>query len=144
MYLSETYSRVRVCWFLSDAFPIHCGLKQGDALAPLLLKFSLEYVIRRVQENRIGLQLNGKDQLLVCANDASMLGENLQTVNENMEIFIKASNDICLEENSEMTKCMFICHLQNVVENQNIVIGNLSFENVEKFKYLGVTVTKYK
>ena len=25
--------------------------------------------------------------------------------------------------------------------NQNIVIGNLSFENVEKFNYLGVTVT---
>ena len=28
--LSETYSRVRVGRFLSDAFPIHCGLKQGD------------------------------------------------------------------------------------------------------------------
>ena len=30
---------------------------------------------------------------------------------------------------------------QNVIQNQNIVIGNLSFENVEKFTYLGVTVT---
>ena len=30
---------------------------------------------------------------------------------------------------------------QNVIQNQNIVIGNLSFENVEKFRYLGVTVT---
>ena len=30
---------------------------------------------------------------------------------------------------------------QNVIQNQNIVIGNLSFENVEKFKYLGVLVT---
>ena len=29
----------------------------------------------------------------------------------------------------------------NVVQNQNIVIENLSFEKVEKFKYLGVTVT---
>ena len=28
---------------------------------------------------------------------------------------------------------------QNVIQNQNIVIGNLSFENVEKFRYLGVT-----
>ena len=30
---------------------------------------------------------------------------------------------------------------QNTVQNQNIVIENLSFEKVEKFKYLGVTVT---
>ena len=32
------------------------------------------------------------------------------------------------------------CH-QNVIQNQNIIIGNLSFQNEEKFKYLGVTVT---
>ena len=30
---------------------------------------------------------------------------------------------------------------QNVIQNQNIVIGNLSFENVVKFRYLGITVT---
>ena len=30
---------------------------------------------------------------------------------------------------------------QNAVQNQNILIGTLLFENVEKFKYLEVTVT---
>ena len=34
--LGEIYSRVHVGRFLSHAFPIHCGLKQGDALSPLL------------------------------------------------------------------------------------------------------------
>ena len=45
--------------------------------------------------------------------------------------------------NCEETTYMYMitsCH-QNVIQNQNIVIGNLSFENVEKFIYLGVTVT---
>ena len=97
---------------------LHCGLKQGDALSPLVLNFALEYAIRRVQINRIGLELNGKHQLLVYADDINMLGENLQTVRKNAEIFIKASKDIGLEVNSEKTKYTITsCH-QNVIQNQ--------------------------
>jgi len=40
MYLNETYSRVRGGKHLSDMFPITNGLKQGDALSPLLLDFA--------------------------------------------------------------------------------------------------------
>ena len=61
-----------------------------------------------------------------------MLGENLQTVRENVEIFIKASKDIGLEVNSEKTKYMITSRHQNVIQNQNIVIGNLSLKNLEK------------
>jgi hypothetical protein len=31
---------------LSDKFPIQNGLKQGDALSPLLFSFSLEFAVR--------------------------------------------------------------------------------------------------
>ena len=41
MCLNETCSRVRVGKYLSDTFPVRNGLKQGDALSPLLFKFAL-------------------------------------------------------------------------------------------------------
>ena len=46
MCLTETYnySRVRVGRKLSDRFPIRNGLKQGDAVSPLLFNFALGYV----------------------------------------------------------------------------------------------------
>jgi hypothetical protein len=46
MCLNETYSKVRIGKRLSDSFPIQNGLKQGDALSPLLFNFALEYAIR--------------------------------------------------------------------------------------------------
>ena len=52
-----------------------------------------------------------------------------------------SSKDIGLEVNSEKTKYVITSRHQNVIQNQNIAIRNLSFENVEKLKYLGVTVT---
>ena len=39
---------------------------------------------------------------------------------------------------------MITSRQQDIVQNQNIVIKKLLFENVEKFKYLGVTVTNTK
>jgi hypothetical protein len=51
----------------SVAFSILNGLKQEDALSPLIFSFAIEYDIRNVQEIREGLQLDASHQLLVYA-----------------------------------------------------------------------------
>ena len=58
--------------------------------------FALEYAIQRIQVNQNGLKLNGTHQLLVCADDANILGGSVHTVKENAEALVVARKEIGL------------------------------------------------
>jgi hypothetical protein len=100
MSLNETYSKVQVGKLLSDKFPIQNGLKQGNALSPLLFNFALEYAIKKVHENQVSLELNGTHQLLVYADDDNLLGNSVKTIKENSETLLEACRDVGLEINA--------------------------------------------
>jgi hypothetical protein len=110
-HIQGNYSKVRVGKFLSDKFPIQNGLKL-PALSPLIFNFALEYAIRKVQENEVGLELNGHisywSMLMIY-----LLGGSINTIKENPETLLEASRDIGLEINAEKTKYMIMSRHPN-------------------------------
>jgi hypothetical protein len=98
MCLLETYSKVRTGKYLPDTFPIQNGL------TTLFFNFALEYVIRKIQENLVGLKLNGTHQLLVYVNDVNLLGYYIHTIQKITEALTGANKETGIEVNAEKTK----------------------------------------
>jgi hypothetical protein len=117
------------------------GLKQGEALSPLLFNFALEYAIRRVQAKQEGLKLNGMRHLPIYADYVNILGGSIHAIKKNTEALVVASKEIGLEVNAEKTKCTVMFRDQKARQNHNIKIDNKSFVRVEQFKYLGTALT---
>jgi hypothetical protein len=141
MCSNETYSKVRIGNHLSKNFPIQNGLKEGDTLSPLLFNFAIEYAIRKVQENQVGLKLKGTHQLLAYADDVNLLGCTIDTIKKNTETLIYASKKVGLQIIIEKTKYMLLCCHKNAGQNRDIKTVHTSPENVSQFKYLETIVT---
>jgi hypothetical protein len=111
-----TTTVVHIDKYLSDTFPIQNGVKQGDALSPLLFNFSLECAIRKVQANQVGLKLNGTHQLLVYADNVNLLEDNIDTIKKNTKTLIDDSKEVDLEVNTEKTiRCCLVTRMQGKI-----------------------------
>jgi hypothetical protein len=51
----------------------------------LFINFVLENAIRKVQENQVGLKLNGKHQFPVNVDDTNLLGDYISTMQKNAD-----------------------------------------------------------
>jgi hypothetical protein len=85
----------------------------------MLFNFALEYAIRQVQVNQVGLKLNGTYQLLAYADNVNLLEDNIDTIKKNTEAVTDASGENGPEINAKR-KYTFSLY-ENASQNLEIV-----------------------
>jgi hypothetical protein len=90
---AEAEDAVHIVVFLVLSIKGLCdiSLNKLDSLSPLIFNFALEYAIRKAQEDKVGLKLNGTHQLLIYADDVNHLEDNIDTIKKKKETLIEDS-----------------------------------------------------
>jgi hypothetical protein len=125
--------RLNVTYRESDVFPCKIDLKEDDVLS---------HCFRTCfQLNQDGMILNGTHQLLVYADDVSILVGKVHTIKKNTENLLVSSEEMEVEVNVNKTKFKAMFHYQSAKLYQNKKADNISFERVKQFKHRGTTLT---
>jgi hypothetical protein len=113
---------------LSKAFMINTGLKQGDALSPILFNNALEEVVRNALNTGIGVKLQKSKtiKLIAYANDIVLLSEYESDLQSMAESLMDESKQMGLTVNEEKTKYMILSRKNN--RHNNLIVRNMKFE----------------
>jgi len=90
---------------------------------------------------RDNMKLNCAHQLLVYADDVTILGVGIHSVQLNTGAVVVASKETELEASADKIKYMVMSRDQNAGRSRKMKIDNSSFGRVEEFKCLGTTLS---
>ena len=69
-----------------------------------LINIAQKYAIRRVQQTKLWLDMNGTDQVLAYADDVNLIGDDMKTIERNANVLLNACKNIGLAVNTKKTK----------------------------------------
>ena len=139
MTMSESIGQVKIFGGITDPFPINTGLKQGDGLAPILFNMALHWAVNKTQVDLQNTLLYKSIQIVGYADDLNIMARTRNVIEDTYKELEQATAKMGLQVNREKTKYM----VQKRDRNKNLVQGSRNaFEEVEKFKYLGVMITR--
>lgn len=141
--LNHTDIQVKIGNGTSQPTRVTTGLRQGDALSPVLFNLVLERVIREMNISEGVILGQIRIGMLAYADDIALLGEDLDMIKRLGSNLINTAKKVGLTVNEEKTEYLVASRRnRNGGLEQYIKIEELKFKRVSQFKYLGSMITE--
>lgn len=141
MCVSGSVSRVRLQGELSEPFVVSTGVRQGDALSPLLFNIALEGIMRKIEKSGRADPWEDECLMLAYADDVDIVGRTEQGVVEAFRSFSGAAARVGLDVNWDKTKYLVMSR-PGRTRSASVRVLNHAIESVPEFKYLGCILTE--
>ena len=111
---------------------VNSGIKQGCPLSTTLFKLVTFMIIRKLEEEGVEYEVEGRNaSSLFFADDSMLFSKSRQDAERNLEIMVEVGRIYGLEINKEKSKVLVYNGRENYTE-----VGGI--EVVKEFKYLGL------
>lgn len=140
MTMTDITSRVRIRNDMSPTFEVLNGLRQGDALAPLLFNIVLHKAIKDAGQDQNTMILNNSTQLLGYADDIGIVGRTRNDMEAAFLNIERAAKTIGLHINEDKTKAMVMARTGNPAPGVAMPVEQYTFEVCNNFTYLGSSI----
>eukprot|EP00057_Strongylocentrotus_purpuratus_P023161 XP_011677635.1 PREDICTED: uncharacterized protein LOC105444715 [Strongylocentrotus purpuratus] len=134
-------SAVRVNGELTDWFKTTVGVRQGCALSPQLFNILLEAVmLYAIHDTKIGVRVQGQlINNLRFADDIVLIADNDRDLQTIVDLVHQSSSNFGLKINITKTEVQAISKQPQLL---NINVGGEQLKQVDKFTYLGGTISQ--
>lgn len=123
---------------ISENVPIETGVRQGCILSPTIFLIIIDWIMKKATRQKRGIAWRVFESLedLDFADDICLLSHKAEHMQAKTDDLVKEGKRIGLRVNVNKTQTMRInsCERPILIENQ-------SLENVNRFTYLGSTIT---
>ena len=137
-YLSDRQQRVVVHGQSSEWSSIKAGVPQGSVLGPLLFLLYINDISNAVQHCHIRLFADDTCLFIEVDNREDAAAK----INEDLDALYQWSLDWLVSFSEPKTKALTISNKKDFNKNPPIAMNNILIEEVQSFKYLGLTFTR--
>jgi sorting nexin-29 len=131
--LAGSKATVRVDNIYTPTFFINNGVRQGDALSPLIFNLALEAIVQKLNTaGHIGFK---SIQIFAYADDVAIVSRNKNALTDTLCNIESEARERVLVINENKTKYMEVA--RTVVNGNHLQCGKHKFEHVKELSYLG-------